>query len=684
MISSPANRIEFSSWLLFLISAQLAGAQDLLEPLVVAERKATAGDEASLATLVGGGDLRQLLSVQPNLSTGDSPGTLFSLRGIAQEGTLVVGNRTNPGLTVRVGSFPRSTNSLWAVGAPGWDCNGPFVEPGPGLFGLEPASQGGVISLQPNAPQFVNGGKWLGEIGTNTSYRSGATLNSVLIPDHLAMRLNLYAEGNDGGITNVASDNDRFASTDRQMARGQLRWNPAGDDTARVDLLAETTRVQGNPLAMAGMRPNFDLFDRRVNLNQSERVPADHHGISLNLETALDPAHQLEATLAWQEADGYQLADLDSSPVLDWRFRVDVEEQRLSGGAKLRREGVGQQMIFGAYGDSAEYRLRFHGRGFFPTVDGVPFSTRVSETVNMAAVFARYESELYPAVWGFGGLRLDRQERSVSIRASRNNSPEKRDEDDATSTAWLPELGVEWRRENAKVGIKAARSYRPSGVSYGLSVGETLPYDPEEGWEIQGYGDWKRDALRIAPRIFFANADSLQVVSVFPGGVSALDPWLINAGSAVRYGAELEVGWTGPGFLRADVHGGWLATEMKDVEINGIRRSGDSLPNAPEWNAGLAVRWSPPQGWFGESLLAWQDETYAQFISPQVTRLESRLELSARIGYRWQDMEIYLFGQNLLDRDFTLASRDFTGNGSRVEGSPNLPRTLGVGMIFDW
>ena len=98
----------------------------------------------------------------------------------------------------------------------------------------------------------------------------------------------------------------------------------------------------------------------------------------------------------------------------------------------------------------------------------------------------------------------------------------------------------------------------------------------------------------------------------------------------------------------------------------------------------MHVAWRPDQGWFGESGLTWRDETYAQFNAPLATRLEERLELSARIGYRWRAAECYLFGTNLLNRDFALVRRDFTGTGTRIEGGPNLPRVIGLGLTFHW
>jgi hypothetical protein len=82
--------------------------------------------------------------------------------------------------------------------------------------------------------------------------------------------------------------------------------------------------------------------------------------------------------------------------------------------------------------------------------------------------------------------------------------------------------------------------------------------------------------------------------------------------------------------------------------------------------------------------LTWQDSTYAQFGSAATTYLEARLELSARIGYRWQSAECYLFGTNLFDRDFALVRRDFGATGLSIQGRPSMQRVLGIGFSVDW
>ena len=666
------------------MAACSAWAEGLLQPLVVVAQRDKELDQESLENLAGRGDLRNLLQFQPNAQVGGAPGSLFTLRGIGQEGTLSPGNRTNVGLIVLSGNIPRSSNSLWVLGAPSWDMQELAVNYGPTLFGKGPAAPGGELHLEHRAPEFFDEGKWIAEIGNHGTYRTGTTYNTVLIPDQLALRFNLMADGNDGGISNVYNGDDRFAAVDRLLLRGQARWRPAGDDSSIVDVLVENTRIRGHPLGLAGMRPGFDLFERKVNLNTPERVPADHLGLSLSLETQLDPYRRVEVWSAAQFSEGYRIVDVDSTPLFNWWYRSDVDEDRFNGGFRFHQEGERLSYLIGAYADQADYRIDLRGQGFSYDATGLPFTSLLDETVEMAAVYFRGEIECGGGIRCFGGVRLDAQERRVSMDSDYPATGKTSQLDRVRSVEFLPELGLEWSGERIKTGLRFSRAYRPAGVAYAFTLGETKPYGAERGWEIEYHGEMEWDNMRITARVFHARLEDQQLPVFIPGGIGFLDQWIINAGQTTRYGTELEWSWQGPGAFQARIHGGWLATEFDEIDEYGLGSAGTAFPNAPEWNAGIIAAWSPDTGWFGEGGLTWQDSTYAQFGSAATTYLEERLELSARIGYRWQSAECYLFGTNLLDQDFALVRRDYGATGLSIQGRPSMQRVLGIGFSVDW
>ena len=670
--------------LLAILPAVCRAQQSLDEITVTAEREKTPSAPPSQGA-TNGDDMLNLLSAEPNTQTGKGPDSIFSLRGISQEGTRTnIGTRSNPAVQVTVGNVPRSSNVLWTFGTPAWDMRSFEVQRGPVLFAAGPAAEGGALRFVPNAPAFIHEGAFTAEMGGFDSYRFGLTENMVLIPDKLALRLNGYTEGNDGSVTNIALDDDEFQSVERELFRSALRWRPAGNDEAVFDLTFETERGRGNALGLATTLPGGDFFDRETALNTREETPVDKYVVNAAGKVELADGKWIEGEVAWQEAHGYQLGDFDGTPFVDWFFRALVREQRLTGGTRLNGVGEGMAWTLGLYAESSDYHSAFKGTGLAPFPAGSRFSSKLDEDVDIAALFGHGEYRFAPGWWMTGGLRLDYQERNLRSSAVFGGMPRGADRLEIRSTEWLPEAGVEWRGEEAKAGLKIARSYRPAGAGYAALLGQVMPYGAERGWEGNLYAEKRWKGFTAEGRVFYARLEGQQLAYIVPGGMPVLDQFIANAGRSTRAGAEVELEWKGPGAFIAGLSGGYLYTRFDELTLNGIDRSGQKLSASPELNAGLRLAWSPATGCFVETMLTWSDVSYAQVDSPEATALEKRLLLSARIGYRWRNAEVYAFGTNLLDEDFALTRLDYSPGGGGVDGAPNMPRCLGVGMALKW
>ncbi len=674
--------------ILMLFATASSQGQDLLESLIVTA--SAVGDDAddgeldSLASLAGGGNLLDALKSEPNVSVSSAPGPMFSLRGVRQDGTPTLGTRSNPSLGVLVGAVPRSTNTLIGFGAPIWDMQALEITLGPVLFGSGPVFQGGELRLEPNVPEFFHEGRLLVEAGQYGYFRSGLTENLVLIPEQLALRLNFASEASDGSVTNVVFDDDRFASVERHLLRGQLRWRPGGDERAVFDLTVHSEWARGNALGLAASLPGGRFFDREVALNTREEVPLDRHAVSLRGKADLSDGRWIEGEVAWQTMDGYQFGDFDGSPFLDWFYKAAVDEQRLTGGTRYRGETERLGWTIGLYAESSDYTMNFGGLGLAPVPQGSPFASRVNEEIEIAAIFGKAEYEYSAGWWALGGMRLDHQARDQTTKSTIAGMRIGSDRSKVSSTEWLPEMGTEWRGNEAKAGVKIARAYRPAAAASATTLGTSQAYGAERGWEANLYAEQLWPAFRAGGRLFYAKLDDQQVPYVAVGGSPILDEFIINAGKSTRAGAEVEVDWKGFGDFSAGLSGGYLFTEFDQLFLNGVDRSGQKFPSAPEWSAALQVAWNPAAGWFGETLLSWSDTSYSQVDSPEATALEKRLLLSARAGYRWRNAEIHVFGTNLLDQDFALVRRDYRSVGVGIDGAPNMPRLFGAGFSVHW
>jgi outer membrane receptor protein involved in Fe transport len=138
------------------------------------------------------------------------------------------------------------------------------------------------------------------------------------------------------------------------------------------------------------------------------------------------------------------------------------------------------------------------------------------------------------------------------------------------------------------------------------------------------------------------------------------------------------------GDFSAGLTAGYLNARYDELVLNGVDRSGQSFPLSPEWTVGLGMSWSPRTGWFGEASLNWADTCYSQGDSPGGTKLEARMLLSARTGYRWEKVEAYIFGSNLLNEEYAMSKSDFSGVGQPISAKLGMPAVVGTGMTVRW
>lgn len=685
-----ARNTTFRVGVLSVVAITLAWSEEtpeLLDELVVYARRDgnAARSEGDFAiSLPGGRGYEDVVAAIPNMQQGTPGTTAFALRGLGQDNVMfTVNTESNVLVNVTTGGIQESYATLVCVAPMMWDVAEVSLVRGPVLFGSGITAMGGELRLEPRAPQFVHEGRLTGEVAEYGTWRMGITENLVLLPDKLALRLNFTEEQSDGAVTNLFDGNDEYAATHHRMFRGQLRYRPNANDTEVYDLRVDVERAGGNTFGHAQSLPGHDLFERVANVNYSASLPTDRVAAILKGRRELENGWWLEGEASYQWLDGAHFADFDGSSMLDWVYNYHAREQRITGGMRFGQNRENFNWTGGVYAETSTYQFTFSGVGLGPVPDGRPFWMLIDEDVDILAGFVHGEWQYAPHLWLTGGMRLDYQSRSQETAATLDGMDRGSGVIDADQAEWLPKLGTEWRDNGALAGVSIARLYRPPGASSAPSLGISHPYGPERGWEIDGFAEKKWEHLSASLRVFHAWVDDQQVPYIAPGGFPVLDNFITNDAKSQRNGVEMEVTWRKDAFS-AGLTAGYLHTTFDELVVNGVNRAGQDFTFAPEWTVGVGVAWKPATGWFGETSWNWVDTCYSQVDSPVATKLDARLLVSARAGYRWKNAEAYAFGSNLLDEEYAASKTDFRSVGLPLMARLGTPRMLGVGVSLNW
>ncbi len=303
--------------------------------------------------------------------------------------------------------------------------------------------------------------------------------------------------------------------------------------------------------------------------------------------------------------------------------------------------------------------------------------------------------------------------------------------------AFLPRISLTYDiNENSSVFLSASRGYRaggafvairenPATIGFEQFVGE---YDPEflTTLEIGTRNILLNGKLTLNANIFYSFYDDQQVLVDGFDPLQARDDLIVNAGKSSLYGAELLADYSVSDDLSFFVSMGLLETEFDDfpfaVDSDGnptnpsdprfANLAGDEFPGAPNLTFTVGGDWQSESGFFANASFTYTGG--AQSGIPNIDNNDlrqglidigadpdlagdlaetssARTDLTARLGWQNNILEIYVFGTNLLDDD-GFSSRSFAsvgGNNGQVLLSDPVfslqkPRVLGVGLDMNF
>jgi outer membrane receptor protein involved in Fe transport len=261
------------------------------------------------------------------------------------------------------------------------------------------------------------------------------------------------------------------------------------------------------------------------------------------------------------------------------------------------------------------------------------------------------------------------------------------------SDAMTPKFTLSYNVEqNLTVYASAGKGYRLGGnnpgvpaaycakdlATYGLTAAPKT-YDPDNLWnyEIGAKGTFLDGRLSLNSSLYDIEWKHMQID--VPLNTCGFD-FTGNIGSARSYGLELEAAMQISEALSAGASGNYThATFTESVAGLGVK-SGDQIPGAPRWSLNLwsEYRRAIATGMEGFLHVNWQatGESHGTFVVRNADyKRPSYNTFGARLGADFDNWEVALYGQNLLD-SYKIVQRP--ANNYVPGGFTLRPRTIGL------
>ncbi|WP_161830228.1 TonB-dependent receptor domain-containing protein [Steroidobacter agaridevorans] len=580
------------------------------------------------------------------------------------------------------------------------------------LFGKNTIA--GVINVVTKKPGDEVEGKVVANIGNYNKVSLSGNLSGPLIDQKLYMGGSVYSNNRDGYVENFYGGDDLG---DENNYGGNLKLRYLASDSVEVNFRADYLKDDNLFLYPEPFDGTSTMGDgivyspgiRTVNIDGIPNEQREVYGMALTVDYDME-ALTFTSISAYNSSEFTHSEDNDDSP---------LDSLLVDGWHELSKFASQEFRLASPTTGKFDYLV---GAYFFwqSVVSDVPFRTGPAYPfggAGLAVVYSDIEST-GGALFAHTNYHVTDQ---LTLTAGLRYTLDRKKVNDYHATAFGPFDGLfdfssfRDKREDSDVSpmvslsyafsedatgyIKAARGFKSGGWNTDYVVGgpdgtpppaSALDFDPEYAttYEIGFKSSLldRRVTMNIAA--FYTDYEDLQVQSrVFDTTTNLYLYEFNNAATSTIQGIEVEglVQFTDSFSLRGGV--GYTDAVYESFkgasEVNGVAIDYDDnrLPHAPKWNSSLMLTYERP---IGEDMTltasidhSFKDSFFTDAANDPDLEVDSRSTIGARVGLATSNSwEVFLWGDNLTDKDYFVTKQKGTGNVLRVTWG--MPRTYGV------
>ena len=525
---------------------------------------------------------------------------------------------------------------------------------------------GGLIYVTSAAPEDAFAGRLEFGAGNYNARSAGAVVTGPVAALDSSFRLAVQRATGDGYYHNVFLNRYDTNGRDELTLRGKWRYQPT--ERLRIDLSALHVQIDNG----------YDAFapdNTRITHSDKPSVDAQHStGGALRLFYAGPAAFDVTGVATYADTRSTYGYDGDWGNATYWAPYVndftDIQtRRRQTGSVELRLASTPQKgfaWLFGLYAQQLRETLEESSIGNSDDPINGPYAQHTllgsGYRARSYALFGVLDGDFTDRLRWSIGLRGERRTASYHERAQDLLAGESLDTRFRLGDRlWGGHTSLSYRitpRETAY--LQLARGYKAGGfnLSQGLTPDETL-FRPESDWNLEvGYkADLADRRLTLATDLFALYRQDAQIkssVQTDPNNPNLFVYYTGNAASGANYGFEASVDWRAMPGLTLGTSIGLLQTHFRDFTRSGNTGTttvSRALANAPSWQAAAHAVWRHPRGAFARLDVTGMGAYYFD-LPPNDTRSRAYALLHLKLGWETERWSAYLYGRNLLNKDY--------------------------------
>lgn len=247
-------------------------------------------------------------------------------------------------------------------------------------------------------------------------------------------------------------------------------------------------------------------------------------------------------------------------------------------------------------------------------------------------------------------------------------------------SAAQPKFGVAYHfQPECEMYATVASGYQSGGFNASNDDPAQTGYNPARSWnyEVGVRTLWFNQRLEFNTAFFYTDTDGYQVYRL-----NTTDPtqaYLLNAARATSWGAEAELIARPRHDLTLSLNGGYTHAQFDQFydPYNHVSFDGKTINFVPEFTISFAAEYRFLKYFYARGEVVGVGRYFLD--EANTTTQNPYALLNARLGYKSEHLEIYLFGRKLLDEHYASNALDFSPSPGLIL-QPGDPLTFGAAI----
>ena len=494
----------------------------------------------------------------------------------------------------------------------------------------------------------------------------GAVLSGPVAALDSSFRFSVQRYTSDGFYYNAYLNRHDTDARDEVSMRGRWRFQPNAD--WQVDL----------SVLRAQMDNGYDAFA----IDNTRTTESDHPSVDRQYSTgvSLRSTYKGVAPLTFTGIATYADSNIAYGYDSDWGnprlwapYTDDYTEyqtrHRSTRSLELRLSSDAQHgfsWVAGVYGFELRELLTDTSAGAyvdpFDATQNADSLTTISSDYRSrsGALYLQLDEALTPRLHASVGVRSERHTSLYDDLTTNLDEPSTRNHFSPSDNLWGGQASLDFRlTDHQNLYALLSRGYKASG--FNLSPGlpqDQLSFSPEWdlNYEIGHKANWAQPRVRMETSLFYMARHHEQLLTgeqLDPTDPNTFIFYTGNAASGFNYGLESSVSWGATQRLEFGATLGLLQTRYHGFVQDGVVFPDRALPHAPPWQAALNATWRDPRGPYARLDVTGMGGFFYD-LPPNDTRSSGYGLVNGKVGWASERFEVYLWGRNLLDKNYTV------------------------------